>query len=149
MGSKRSADDVKNYFPPTIIQNMNHSMSASKEELFSLVVIIHGFDDEADLVHMANDSDFSNEQEVIDLANDSSHGLAAAVHIKDYEGALRVTGQLQAGTTWVNMYNFVHYSIPFGGYKESGLGMECGEAVLENYAETKAVYFNMGMPVPQ
>lgn len=53
------------------------------------------------------------------------------------------------GTTWVNMYNFVHWSIPFGGYKESGIGRECGEAALENCTETKAVYFNMGMPAPK
>lgn len=45
-------------------------------------------------------------------------------------------------------YNFVHWSIPSGGYKESGIGRECGEAALENYTETKAVYFNMRMSVP-
>jgi aldehyde dehydrogenase (NAD+) len=55
-----------------------------------------------------------------------------------------MTNALRAGTTWVNMYNFVHWSVPFGGYKESGVGRESGEAVLENYTHTKAVYFNMG-----
>ena len=94
-------------------------------------------------------SKFSNETEVIELANDTSYGLAAAVHTKDYERAIRVTNALKAGTTWVNMYNFVHWSIPFGGYKESGIGRECGEVALENYTETKAVYFNMGMPAPK
>jgi hypothetical protein len=47
-----------------------------------------------------------------------------------------VTNALQAGTSWVNMYNFVHWAIPFGGCKESGLGRECGEAALENYTVT-------------
>lgn len=105
-----------------------------KEEIFGPVVAI---------------SKFSSESEVLKLANDTSYGLAAAVHTKDYERAVRVTNALQAGTTWVNMYNFVHWSIPFGGYKESGLGRECGEAVLENYTETKAVYLNMGTQAPQ
>ncbi|KAF4467034.1 Aldehyde dehydrogenase [Fusarium albosuccineum] len=136
LGGKAAATgtDGGYYIEPTIFTNVKPDMKIMKEEIFGPVVAI---------------SKFSNEEEVIDLANDSSYGLAAAVHTKDYERALRVTGQLQAGTTWVNMYNFVHYSIPFGGYKESGLGRECGEAVLENYTETKAVYFNMGMPAPQ
>jgi aldehyde dehydrogenase (NAD+) len=47
------------------------------------------------------------------------------------------------------MFNFVHWSIPFGGYKQSGIGRECGEAALENYTETKAVFFNMGVDAPQ
>ena len=92
---------------------------------------------------------FKDESEVLDLANNTRYGLAAAVHTQDYERAIRVTNALKAGTTWVNMYNFVHYSIPFGGYKESGIGRECGEAALENYTETKAVYFNMGFPCPR
>lgn len=75
-------------------------------------------------------------------------GLAAGIHTKDYERAIRMTNGLKAGTAWVNMYNFVHWSIPFGGYKESGIGRECGEAALENYTETKAVYFNTGLPAP-
>ncbi|KAF4997544.1 hypothetical protein FDECE_12074 [Fusarium decemcellulare] len=136
LGGKAAATgtDGGYYIEPTIFTNVKPDMKIMQEEIFGPVVAI---------------SKFSNEEEVIGLANDSSYGLAAAVHTKDYERALRVTSQLQAGTTWVNMYNFVHYSIPFGGYKESGLGRECGEAVLENYTETKAVYFNMGMPAPQ
>ncbi|KAJ4030216.1 hypothetical protein NW761_011887 [Fusarium oxysporum] len=121
------------YIEPTIFTNVKPDMKIMKEEIFGPVVCI---------------SKFSSEEEVLELANDSSYGLAAAVHTNDYERAHRVTGALQAGTTWVNMYNFVHYSIPFGGYKESGIGRECGEAVLENYTETKAVYFNMGLPAP-
>lgn len=105
-----------------------------REEIFGPVVAI---------------AKFKTEEEVLRLANDTTYGLAAAVHTKDYERAVRVTNCLKAGTTWVNMYNFVHWSIPFGGYKQSGIGRECGEAVLENYTETKAVYMNMGMAAPK
>ena len=42
----------------------------------------------------------------------------------------------------------MYRAIPFGGYKESGIGRECGESALENYTETKAVYFNMGITAP-
>jgi len=104
-----------------------------KEEIFGPVVTI---------------TKFKSEEEVIKLANDTTYGLAGAVHTTDYQRAVRMTNALKAGTTWVNMYNLVHWSIPFGGYKQSGLGRECGEAVLENYTETKAVYMNMGMPAP-
>ncbi|KAL2843550.1 Aldehyde/histidinol dehydrogenase [Aspergillus pseudodeflectus] len=74
---------------------------------------------------------FSSEAEVIKQANSTTYGLAAACHTKDYKRAIRITNALRAGTTWVNMYNFVHWSVPFGGYKESGIGRESGEAVSE------------------
>jgi len=54
--------------------------------------------------------------EVIELANDTTYGLAAGIFTKDYERAVRVTGALQAGTVWTNMFNFVHWSMPFGLY---------------------------------
>ncbi|KAK3186354.1 hypothetical protein K4F52_004892 [Lecanicillium sp. MT-2017a] len=94
-------------------------------------------------------SKFKSEDVDLSLANDTTYGLAAGIHTKDYERAIRVTNALKACTTWVNMYNFVHWSIPLDGYKQSGLGRECGEAVLENYLETKAVFFNMGLNAPQ
>lgn len=85
---------------------------------------------------------FKTEEEVLRDANDTTYGLAAAVHTKDYERVLRITNVLKAGTTWVNM------SIPFGGYNQSGIGRECGGAALENYTETKAVYYNIDMKAP-
>ena len=130
-----AANDGKGYFiEPTIFTNVKADMKIMREEIFGPVVAV---------------AKFRTEEEVIEAANDTSYGLAAGIHTKDYERAIRVTNALQAGTTWVNMYNFVHWSIPFGGYKESGIGRECGEAALENYTETKAVYFNMGLPAPE
>lgn len=121
------------YIEPTIFTDVHPAMKIVREEIFGNVVVI---------------SKFSTEEEVLELANDTTYGLAAAVHTKDYERAVRVTNALQAGTTWVNMFNFVHWSIPFGGYKQSGLGRECGEAALENYTEVKAVFLNMGLEAP-
>lgn len=57
---------------------------------------------------------FKDEEEVIELANDTTYGLAAGIFTKDYERAVRVTSALKAGTTWVNMFNFVNWSMPFG-----------------------------------
>jgi len=58
---------------------------------------------------------FSTEDQVLEAANNTTYGLAAGIFTKDYERAVRVTSQLRAGTAWVNMYNFVHWSMPFGG----------------------------------
>ncbi|KAK4506859.1 hypothetical protein PRZ48_000592 [Zasmidium cellare] len=121
------------YIEPTIFTDVTPNMKIVKEEIFGPVVVV---------------AKFKSEEEVIELANDTTYGLAAGIHTKDYERAVRVTSALKAGTTWVNMFNFVHWSMPFGGYKESGIGRECGDAALENYTETKTVYWNMGMPPP-
>ena len=108
-------------------------MKIMKEEIFGPVVSI---------------AKFKDEDEVVELANDTTYGLAAGIFTKDYERAVRVTSALKAGTTWVNLFNFVHWSMPFGGYKESGIGRECGDAALENYTEIKTVYMNMGASAP-
>ena len=88
---------------------------------------------------------FSDEKEVLRLANDVSYGRAAAVHTKTYERAARATKNLKASTAWGDMFDFVHWSLPLGESKQSGIGRE---AALENYTETKAVYLHMGMQVP-
>ena len=133
-GKASSTGKGKGYFmEPKIFTDVKPDMKIMREEIFGPVVAI---------------AKFSTEEEVLELANDTTYGLAAAVHTKVYERAVRVTNALKAGTTWVNMFNFVHWSIPFGGYKKSGIGRECGEAALENYTETNAVYFNMGLDAP-
>lgn len=87
------------YIEPTIFTDVKPNMKIVREEIFGPVVAI---------------AKFKTEEEVIELANDTSYGLAAGLHTKDYETAIRVTGELEAGTVWVNMYNFVHWSMPFG-----------------------------------
>lgn len=133
LGGNAKSSPEGYYIEPTIFTDVTPNMKIVKEEIFGPVVVV---------------SKFKSEEEVIELANDTAYGLAAGIHTKDYERAVRVTNALKAGTTWVNMFNFVHWSMPFGGYKESGIGRECGDAALENYTETKTVYLNMGMQPP-
>uniref|UniRef100_A0A093VSU8 Aldehyde dehydrogenase n=1 Tax=Talaromyces marneffei PM1 TaxID=1077442 RepID=A0A093VSU8_TALMA len=66
-------------------------------------------------------------------------GLAAAVHTTNINAAIRVSNAIKAGTVWVNNYNTLHYQMPFGGFKESGLGRELGAYALDNYTEIKTV----------
>jgi len=132
-GGVRKVGDGGYFIEPTIFTDVRPDMKIVREEIFGPVVVV---------------AKFKTEEEVVALANDTTYGLAAGIHTKDYETAVRVTSALKAGTTWVNMFNFVHWSMPFGGYKESGIGRECGDAALENYTEIKTVYWNMGMPPP-
>merc|ERR1712072_769482 len=64
------------------------------------------------------------QEETIKLGNDTTYGLAAAVHTKNLNTAIEVSSALRAGTVWVNTYNTLHHQLPFGGYKESGIGRE-------------------------
>ncbi|KAK6955188.1 Aldehyde dehydrogenase [Daldinia eschscholtzii] len=120
----------KGYFiKPTIFTNVTHDMKIMQEEIFGPVVAV---------------AKFKTEEEVVHLGNDSSYGLAAAVHTSNINTAIRVSNELRAGTVWVNSYNLLHHQLPFGGYKESGIGRELGEAALANYTQNKSVSIRLG-----
>lgn len=82
---------------------------------------------------------FSQFDEVVERANNSEYGLAAAVFTKDLDKANYFVQRLRAGTIWVNDYNVFGNQVPFGGFKQSGLGRENGPYGLRNYLEVKAV----------
>jgi aldehyde dehydrogenase (NAD+) len=127
IGGERHGD--KGYFiKPTIFSNVRSDMKIMQEEIFGPVCAIAKFKDEED---------------VIAQSNDSSYGLASAVHTTNLNTALRVSNALKAGTVWVNCYNLLHQALPFGGYKESGIGRELGEAALANYTQNKSVAIRM------
>ena len=89
-------------------------------------------------------SKFKDEDDAIKVGNTTTYGLAAAVHTTNLNTAIRVANSLKAGTVWVNQYNMLHQQLPFGGYKESGIGRELGEAALANYSQTKTVSIRLG-----
>lgn len=130
-GGERHGD--KGYFiKPTIFSNVTHDMKIMQEEIFGPVCAI---------------AKFKDEEEVIKLGNSSTYGLAAAVHTNDLNTAIRVSNNLKAGTVWVNCYNLIHHQIPFGGFKESGMGRELGEAALSNYTQNKSVAIRLAGPL--
>jgi len=87
---------------------------------------------------------FKTVEEVLERANNTQYGLAAAIHTKDGRLAARMARDLEAGTVWTNCYNVFFNEVPFGGYKESGIGRELGEYALREYQQVKTVISAIG-----
>jgi aldehyde dehydrogenase (NAD+) len=87
-------------------------------------------------------SKFATEEEAIRLANSTVYGLGAGVFTPDHAQALRVTVAVDSGTVWCNHYIMTHNGVPFGGFKQSGVGRELGTYGLEEYQQIKAVHHN-------
>ena len=118
------------YIEPTVFGDAKPSMRISKEEIFGPFAVF---------------SRFSSQEDVIKQANDTVYGLSAALFTKDITRAIRVSEQLQAGTVWINSSNNSDPRVPFGGFKQSGIGHESGQIGLESYSTLKAVYINLEM----
>lgn len=113
------------WFPPTVIVPPSESDRAYREEIFGPVVAVMPFEDEADAIRMANDSDF---------------GLSGSIWSRDIGRALRVSRGVESGNLSVNSHSSVRYWTPFGGFKRSGLGRELGPDAPEAFTETKNVF---------
>ncbi|MFD1379792.1 aldehyde dehydrogenase family protein [Fodinicurvata halophila] len=87
---------------------------------------------------------FKDDEEAITRANATPYGLAAGVFTRDLTRAHRTVARLQAGICWINNYNLTPIEMPFGGYKQSGLGRENGKAAIEYYSQLKSVYVELG-----
>jgi betaine-aldehyde dehydrogenase len=118
-----------NFVVPAVFAECTDNMSIVREEIFGPVMSVLTFDDEAEVVARANDTEF---------------GLAAGVFTRDIQRAHRVVAALEAGTIWINNYNITPIEVPFGGYKQSGIGRENSLAAINHYTQLKSVYVEMG-----
>jgi aldehyde dehydrogenase (NAD+) len=90
---------------------------------------------------------FEGEDQAVAIANDTSYGLAAGVWTENVRRAHRMVQRLRAGTVWVNNYRLVSHALPFGGWKQSGVGREMGPDALNEFTEVKSVWIDTGNQV--
>lgn len=117
------------YVEPTIFTGVKDDMRIAREEIFGPVMSI---------------LTFSEEDEVIARANDTEFGLSAGVFTRDLPRAHRVIAEIKAGSCWINHYNLAPAELPFGGFKQSGIGRENSLAALDHYSQLKSVYVETG-----
>jgi aldehyde dehydrogenase (NAD+) len=112
------------YVRPTVFTHVANDMTIAREEIFGPVLCIIGYEDEDDAVR---------------IANDTRYGLSGYVQSADPERARRVARRLRTGMAHLNGAGG-NNAAPFGGYKESGNGRECGRYGFEDYLETKSIF---------
>ena len=113
------------WYPPTVLAGLSPDDRAYREEIFGPVVAVVAFDDEADGVRIANDTEF---------------GLSGSIWTRDIGRGLRTAQAVESGNLSVNSHSSVRYWTPFGGYKQSGLGRELGPDAPDSFSETKNVF---------
>ncbi|MFD5600196.1 aldehyde dehydrogenase family protein [Leucobacter sp. NPDC058333] len=118
-------DGPGSWFAPTVVTPERGSRIVT-EEVFGPVVAVLPFEDEADAVQLANDTEF---------------GLSGSIWTRDLGRGIRVARGVEGGNLSVNSHSSVRYSTPFGGFKQSGLGRELGPDAAEHFTETKNVFF--------
>lgn len=142
-GTGRSGSEKGYFIRPTIFSNVTSDMAVVKEEVFGPFVIVKAF---------------ATEDEAVKEANNTEYGLGAAIFTKDITRALKTADLVEAGTVWVSNFTHLsvqrtkscvlqinssqdsHFGIPFGGYKQSGIGRELGAYALSAYTQVKAVH---------
>ena len=117
------------FFAPTILGGADAANPVICKEVFGPVLAVMPFEDD---------------DEVLALANDSEFGLAAGVWTKDFRRAHLMARRLEAGTVWLNTYRTLAFNSPFGGYKSSGIGRVNGTEAVNHYLQTKSVWCELG-----
>jgi aldehyde dehydrogenase (NAD+) len=124
-GGERADGDLAdgNFVRPTVFADVDNGMEIAREEVFGPVLAV---------------VPFSDEEEAVRLANDTEYGLGAGVYTSDAKRAFRIARRIRAGTVGINGFQLEPH-LPFGGFKQSGLGREGGQSAFEAYTELKTV----------
>jgi acyl-CoA reductase-like NAD-dependent aldehyde dehydrogenase len=117
---------------PTIVTGVTNDMRIAREEVFGPVLVV-----------IAYDGDDYEAGHAVTIANDSEYGLAASVWTGDNGRGLAVAERIQSGSVWINDAHQINCQVPFGGYKQSGVGRELGPDALDAYTEVKTIHLNL------
>jgi phenylacetaldehyde dehydrogenase len=123
-----SASSKGYYVNPTVMVNVKPTMKAVREEIFGPVIVAQRFE---------------SLDEVAKAANDTSYGLAAGIWTKDVSAMHTLAARINAGTVWGNCHAVIDPALPFGGFKQSGIGREQGRQGIEAYTELKTVIIQL------
>ncbi|MEW6634806.1 MAG: aldehyde dehydrogenase family protein [Pseudomonadota bacterium] len=128
-GGSRLASNAGQYLDPTIIRNVTEDMAIAREEVFGPVLSVLTFETIEKALH---------------IANNTPYGLSAGVWSASIDTCMSVARGVRSGTVWVNTFMEGYPELPFGGYKQSGLGRELGKRAVEDYTEEKTIQFHRG-----
>jgi betaine-aldehyde dehydrogenase len=117
------------FIESTIFDTVAADMSIAKEEIFGPVLSVLAFD---------------TVDEAIEIANGTNYGLSASIWTSDIDTALSASRRIRAGTVWINTFLDGYPELPFGGFKESGLGRELGRFAVEEFTELKTIQLHIG-----
>ncbi len=117
------------FIAPTVVDHATPDMSIATGEVFGPVLTVLRFREEA---------------EAIEIANNVDYGLSASIWTSNFDTAMRLSRKIRAGTVWVNTFLDGAPELPFGGYKQSGLGRELGPHSVLEYTETKTLTMRLG-----
>ncbi|WP_422367469.1 aldehyde dehydrogenase family protein [Pelagibius sp.] len=119
-----AAPDAGYFVAPQLFEGAGAQSALMQDEVFGPVATITPFD---------------TEDQVMAMANDVRYGLGASIWSRDINRVMRLVPRIDAGTVWVNSHNIPDQNMPFGGFKQSGIGREHGSGALDNFLETKSV----------
>lgn len=128
-GGKALSASAGEYLAPTIVAGASSTMAIAREEVFGPVLTVLAFRDA---------------QEAVRIANDTNYGLSAGIWSSNMDNCLTVARGVRTGTVWVNTFMDGFPELPFGGYRQSGLGRELGLRAVEDYTEEKTIQFHKG-----
>jgi betaine-aldehyde dehydrogenase len=117
------------FMQPTVLTGVTREMRVAREEIFGPVLSVLTFE---------------TVDEAVAIANETLYGLSAAVWSRNIDVCLTTARRIKAGTIWLNSFMDGYPELPFGGYRESGIGRELGRMALEDYTETKTVQMHVG-----